>query len=74
MCFNNAWGSVCRNHFGTLDAQVACHQLGFPTDGKRKCAPTALAEVVVIKQFDSYVHFLIPSADECNISAFYVSA
>ena len=34
VCFNNAWGSVCRNHFGTLDAQVACHQLGFLRDGK----------------------------------------
>ncbi len=33
VCFNKAWGTVCRHRFGSMDAQVACHQLGFPTKG-----------------------------------------
>ena len=33
VCINNGWGGVCSNHFGTLDAEVVCNQLGFFEDG-----------------------------------------
>jgi len=27
--YNDTWGTVCHNGFGTTDAQVACYMLGF---------------------------------------------
>ena len=34
LCINGVWGTVCNYFFDGLDAQVACHQLGFGHDGK----------------------------------------
>ena len=33
VCNENRWGSVCDDAWGTIDAQVACRQLGFDTTG-----------------------------------------
>ena len=33
ICINNAWGTVCDDHYGTPDARVICRQLGFDTEG-----------------------------------------
>ena len=29
ICVNNAWGTVCDYNFGSSDAKVVCHQLGY---------------------------------------------
>jgi len=33
VCNNNAWGTVCDDLWGTVDAGVACRQLGYSFTG-----------------------------------------
>ena len=33
VCYNNQWGSICNNSWGTNDAKVACGQLGYTKSG-----------------------------------------
>ena len=33
ICNSNAWGTVCDDSWGTVDASVACGQLGFAQSG-----------------------------------------
>ena len=33
MCLGNVWGTICDSLWGAPDAQVACHQLGYPITG-----------------------------------------
>ena len=34
VCVNNAWGTICNTQFTFKDANVTCHQLGYPFSGK----------------------------------------
>ncbi len=33
VCHDGVWGSVCNEMWSTIDAQVACNQLGLPSSG-----------------------------------------
>ncbi len=34
ICNRNVWGTVCDDFWGVLDAQIACVQLGFNSQGE----------------------------------------
>ena len=34
VCNNNQWGTVCDDTWNSLDASVACYDLGYSVDGK----------------------------------------
>lgn len=34
ICINNKWGTICDDKWTHTNAQVACRQLGYSTDGK----------------------------------------
>lgn len=37
MCYENEWGTVCDDSWGSPDGTVVCTQLGLPNSGRASC-------------------------------------
>ena len=54
ICFDNEWGTICDDYWGTQEARVACRQLGLPFQGNIvPCMCAALHEVYHLYYFRS---------------------
>ena len=48
ICFNNAWGTICSDGFGSQDAEFICRQTTYPFNGEISMIITVLMVLHII--------------------------